>query len=64
MFYNCKSLTKISVNFSAWDPAAATTNWVYKVASTGEFTYPAELPKPTGANNIPAGWTVKTPGSG
>ena len=62
MFYNCKKLTKISVNFSAWDPAAATSNWVYKVASTGEFYCPAELPQTTGVNNIPAGWTIKTIG--
>ena len=58
MFQNCSNLASIDVNFTAWDPTNATTNWVNGVAASGTFTCPSILPKTTGNNNIPSGWTI------
>ena len=58
MFYGCSKLNSINVNFSAWNPSNATTNWVSNVASSGTFTCPANLPREYGNNRIPNGWTV------
>ena len=58
MFYNCSSLNNVNVNFSAWNPSNATSDWLYGVASAGTFTCPTELPDtPRDRSHIPAGWT-------
>jgi hypothetical protein len=61
MFYNCNKLNSINVNFSAWNPTNATSNWVYNVATSGTFTCPASLPEEFGTSKIPSGWTVAHP---
>ena len=62
MFRGCSNLASIDVNFTAWSPASATTNWVSEAGTwaTGEktFTCPSALPKTTGNNYIPSGWTI------
>ena len=58
MFNGCTKLASIDVNFTAWNPTNATTNWLNSVAASGTFTCPATLPKTTGNNNIPTGWTI------
>jgi hypothetical protein len=60
MFYNCTNLNNININFSAWDPTNATTNWVTNVSSLGTFTCPADLPETYGTSYIPTGWTIKS----
>ena len=57
MFSDCNKLTSINVNFSAWNPSNATTNWLAEVASSGTFTCPAALPDNRNENSIPVGWT-------
>ena len=58
MFNGCTNLNNINVNFSAWNPSSATTDWVLNVSSSGTFTCPADLPEEFGNNRIPTGWTV------
>ena len=58
MFGGCTNLNNINVNFSAWNPSSATTDWVLNVSSSGTFTCPAELPEEFGGSRIPTGWTV------
>jgi surface protein len=58
MFYYCSKLNSINVNFSAWNPTNATTNWVQNVPSSGTFTCPADLPEEFGTSRIPTGWTI------
>jgi hypothetical protein len=58
MFDGCTNLNSINVNFSAWDTADETTNWVKNVSSSGTFTCPADLPEEFGISRIPTGWTV------
>ena len=60
MFYGCTKLNNINVNFSTWNPTTATNSWVTKIASTGTFACPTELPKEFGAARIPTGWTITT----
>jgi hypothetical protein len=59
MFQNCRNLTKITVNFTSWDPNNYwTSNWVYDVAAAGEFHCPSTLPIEYGVHRMPPGWTV------
>ena len=58
MFYNCNKLASMNVSFTTWDPTNATEDWVSDVAASGTFTCPTALPKTTGVNNIPSGWTI------
>jgi surface protein len=58
MFYGCTKLNNINVNFSAWNPSTATTNWVSNMSSSGTFTCPNDLPETYGNNYIPTSWTV------
>jgi hypothetical protein len=58
MFNGCTKLNNINVNFLAWNPSNATTNWVTSVASSGTFTCPADLPETYGTAYMPTGWTV------
>lgn len=48
----------MDVSFTAWNPANATSYWVSGIAASGTFTCPSILPKTTGVNNIPTGWTI------
>ena len=57
MFYDCNKLTSVNVNFSAWSPSSATSEWLVGVAKSGTFTCPAVLPDNRDANHIPVGWT-------
>ncbi len=43
MFSGCSKLSEISVEFSAWTPDGATTNWVSGVANEGIFSCPNNL---------------------
>lgn len=58
MFYGCSNLASMDVNFTEWNPPGATMDWVSGVAASGTFTCPSTLPKTTGNNNIPTGWTI------
>jgi hypothetical protein len=58
MFRDCNKLNNINVNFSAWNPTNATSNWVKVVASSGTFTCPTALPETYGTSYIPSGWTI------
>lgn len=59
MFATDSSLSSVSVAFTDWQSDVTPTSyWLYRVASTGTFTCPAELPKTTGDSNIPSGWTI------
>ena len=58
MFSGCTSLNNINVNFSAWDPTNATTNWTSSVSSSGTFTCPADLPETYGTSYIPVNWEI------
>ena len=61
MFYGCTSLNFVwclATNISA---SNCTTNWVYNVASSGDFIKNANMGASTwgtGVNGIPSGWTV------
>ena len=55
MFNGCTSLSSLKVAFTAW--GGQTRNWLNRVAASGTFTCPAELPDTRGVNNIPEGWT-------
>ena len=59
MFYNCSKLNTINVNFSVWNSEYATVKWVEKVASSGTFICPADLPETRGISYIPTNWIVK-----
>ena len=60
MFRACEALNKITVKFTSWSPANATTNWVDDVAPTGTFICPAGLDTSTpGINANPASWAVQ-----
>ena len=58
MFNGCANLNNINVNFSAWGPTNATTNWTSNVSSSGTFTCPADLPETYGTSYIPANWEI------
>ena len=58
MFYNCSSLSSIHVNFSDWNNASSTKNWVYGVPTTGIFTCPDGLPITKDVDHIPFDWIV------
>lgn len=57
MFFGCTSLNYIEVNFSAYTPTTATTNWVSDIDGSGEFHCPAALPNTTGPNAMPTNFT-------
>ena len=62
MFIGCSKLASMDISFTAWNPTNATYDWVNGAGTqaTGEktFTCPSTLPKTTGNNNIPSGWTI------
>ena len=62
MFRSCSKLASIDVSFTVWDPTNATLGWVTDTGTqaTGNktFTCPSTLPKTTGNNYIPSGWTI------
>lgn len=59
MFYNCSSLNNIRVWFVTNPTGEYTSNWVYGVASNGEFYKNAVADWTTrGVNAIPSGWTI------
>jgi hypothetical protein len=60
MFSGCTKLNNINVNFLAWEPTNATTNWVKNVASSGTFTCPVDLPETYGTAYMPVNWTIKS----
>lgn len=59
MFLSCTNLNNINVNFSAWNPTNATTDWVLGVKSTGTFICPYELQEVRGTSYIPSRWTIQ-----
>ena len=58
MFNECNRLSNINVNFLAWNPTSATSDWLAYVSSSGTFTCPAGLPEEFGSDKIPTSWTV------
>ena len=59
MFKRCYKLNSITVHFTNWSPADATTAWVANVKATGDFYCPALLDTSSaGTSKNPAGWTV------
>ena len=59
MFRGCTSLTSVYVDFGAWSPSNATSNWLNGVAATGEFhCKPGLDTSTTGGSTVPSGWTV------
>lgn len=67
MFYRCSKLSYIKAMFTSTPGMSNTnytTNWVYGVKATGTFVKNrAATWNVTGANGIPAGWTVQTASS-
>ena len=62
MFKRCYKLNSITVHFTTWSPADATTAWVNGVKSTGDFYCPTLLDTSSpGASKNPSGWTVHKP---
>jgi hypothetical protein len=61
MFYDCTNLNYIKAMFTTTPNATYTSNWVYRVASSGTFVKNSAAQwNVTGANGIPTGWTVQT----
>lgn len=58
MFAGCSKLMSMDVSFTVWNLTDATLAWVSEVAASGTFTCPSTLPKTTGDNYIPEGWTI------
>ncbi len=58
MFFNCTNLSKIKVKFTQW-VKWTTLDWVSKVALTGTFICPKELPEEYGDSRIPEGWEIE-----
>ena len=63
MFSGCTNLSEIRVAFVEWrdstDQNDNTSGWVKKVAPTGTFICPKDLPLEYGVSRIPEGWTVQ-----
>ena len=58
IFVGCESLSQIRVSFDEWS-YAFTGDWAVRVAPTGTFICPKDLPLEYGDSRIPEGWTVK-----
>ena len=58
IFAGCESLSQIRVSFDEWSDAF-TGDWAVRVAPTGTFICPKDLPLEYGVSRIPEGWTVK-----
>ena len=58
MFKGCSALDSVTVNFTNWNIANATTDWLYNVSAAGTFCKPDDLPETRGANYIPDNWNV------
>lgn len=60
-YYNLLSgstmVSKITTYMTDVSSEMCLSNWVYRVAATGDFYCPAELTIPTGDSGIPSGWT-------
>lgn len=57
MFFGCKKLSQLKVNFTTWTPETKT--WVEGVASNGTFICPRALAEEYGEDRIPMGWKVQ-----
>lgn len=64
MFKGCSSLNSVTCLATDISATDCTTDWLSSVAATGTFTQAPGVAWPTGANGIPAGWTVNGGGSG
>ena len=61
MFYGCTNLNYIKAMFTTTPNATYTSNWVYRVASSGTFVKNSAAQwDVSGINGIPTGWTVQT----
>ena len=61
MFNGCTKLNYIKAMFTSTPSSTYTSNWVYRVASSGTFVKnSAATWDVTGANGVPTGWTVET----
>ena len=59
MFRNCSSLSYIKMMAKTIPYSSCLQDWVNGVASTGTFVKNQKTTLTTGANGIPAGWTVQ-----
>lgn len=58
LFYNCESLDYIEIESTTLLGEDYSLNWVYNVASEGEFKQPTNISNEFGVNAIPTGWTT------
>jgi len=58
MFYNCESLNYIEIKSTTLLGENYSLNWVYNVASEGEFKQPTNISNAFNVNAIPIGWTT------
>lgn len=58
MFYGSSSVNNITMLATNISATSCLTDWVKNVAANGTFTKAASMTIPTGANGIPANWTV------
>lgn len=58
LFYNCESLNYIEIESTTLLGEDYSLNWVYNVASEGEFKQPTNISNEFGVNAIPTGWTT------
>lgn len=59
MFSGCTSLSRIECHLEDLTAVSALTNFSANVAATGTFIKKRGVTWPSGANGIPAGWTVE-----
>jgi hypothetical protein len=61
MFNRCTNLNYIKAMFTTTPSTTYTSNWVYRIASSGTFVKNSAASwNVSGANGIPEGWTVET----
>lgn len=59
LFYNCESLNYIEIKSTTLLGENYSLNWVYNVASEGEFKQPTNISNEFGVNAIPTNWITK-----
>jgi hypothetical protein len=61
MFYNCSNLSCVSAKFTTTPSTSYTNNWLYGVASKGQFVKNFQATwNVTGVHGVPSGWTITT----
>ena len=56
----CSNIKELKVNFTEWNPANATTNWLQGAGSNGKFICHNTLPAtPRDSSHIPQSWSIE-----